>query len=54
MHQDTSYSVMWTGERNGAHDVGWKTAAEIDAIFQRLTMPGVLAGLGRLGAFPSS
>lgn len=24
------------------------TAAEIDAIFQRLTMPGVLAGLGRL------
>jgi len=30
------------------------TAAEIDAIFQRLTMPGVLAGLGRLGSPPSA
>jgi len=30
------------------------TAAEIDAIFQRLTMPGVLAGLGRSGATPRS
>jgi AcrR family transcriptional regulator len=30
------------------------TATEIDAIFQRLTMPGVLAGLGRSGATPSS
>lgn len=30
------------------------TAAEIDAIFQRLTMPGVLAGLGRPAMLQSS